>query len=94
MYKALSSDTVKAYSCFACANVKTYVRKWAKFHRHDDGWQTNFVQAEMLLLPVKYSLWKWFARNPRGFQGDFSMPLFKERYASNRCAGGNPFLHC
>eukprot|EP00973_Karenia_brevis_P034027 4693997-Karenia_brevis.AAC.1 len=29
MYKALNSDTVKTYSCFACANVKTYVRKWA-----------------------------------------------------------------
>eukprot|EP00973_Karenia_brevis_P014360 1955555-Karenia_brevis.AAC.1 len=22
------------------------------------------------------------------------MPLFKERYASKNCAGGNPFLHC
>eukprot|EP00973_Karenia_brevis_P051104 7096922-Karenia_brevis.AAC.1 len=58
MYKALNSVTVKAYSCFACANVKTYVRKWAKFHRHDDGWQTFFKQSEMLLLAVKSSLWK------------------------------------
>eukprot|EP00973_Karenia_brevis_P059957 8343753-Karenia_brevis.AAC.1 len=78
MYKALNSDTVKAYSCFACANVKTCVRKWAKFHRQDDCWQTNFRQAEMVLLPVKYSLWKWFARNPKTSQEKFSMPLFKE----------------
>eukprot|EP00973_Karenia_brevis_P012820 1741221-Karenia_brevis.AAC.1 len=48
----------------------------------------------MLLRPAKFSLWKWFAANPKAFQENFSMPLFKERYASNTCVGGNPFLHC
>eukprot|EP00973_Karenia_brevis_P048275 6701384-Karenia_brevis.AAC.1 len=48
----------------------------------------------MLLLPVKSFLWKWFAAKPKAFQDNFSMPLFKERYASNTCVGGNQFLHC
>eukprot|EP00973_Karenia_brevis_P000562 79948-Karenia_brevis.AAC.1 len=48
----------------------------------------------MLLLPAKSSLWKWFAANPKALQEHFSMPWFTERYASNTCAGGSPFLHC
>eukprot|EP00973_Karenia_brevis_P057825 8048754-Karenia_brevis.AAC.2 len=36
MYKALNREAVKAYCCLACAIVRTYVRKRAKFHRQDD----------------------------------------------------------
>ena len=52
MYKLLNSETVKAYCCFPCANEKTYVRKWAKFHRHDDGWESSWAASEMRLFPV------------------------------------------
>eukprot|EP00973_Karenia_brevis_P001145 156461-Karenia_brevis.AAC.1 len=55
-------------------------------------WLANFFkQSEILLLPVKSSLWKWCAADPKAFQENFSMPLFKEHYASKNCAGGNPF---
>ncbi len=93
MTKLLSSKTVEGLVCFTCANVRTNVKSWANITGSKDSACRIPTWSDIKYYAVEDSLWIWMKLFPKASLLNFSLEAFKERYASNTHADGNPFLY-
>jgi hypothetical protein len=86
-----NSKTIEAASCFVCAARHTFVQSWDNLC--DARWPATSRNMTVSWRPVRYSLWKWEEQNSEAFLDTFSLPRFKERYASDNRDDGNAFVN-
>ena len=104
MGRVLNSDAIRSLMCFACNGIFTFVKQWSCMHERfhpdadDNNKQTEFANSdkhsEIKMYTVQETLLRWLDRNREAFYDNFHLGRFKQRYASDSCADGNPFRNC
>ena len=88
MVRLLNSETVTGLTCFSCATVNTYVQSWCSMYHGESG-TCRVSRSDIQYRQVRYSLWAWLGRDASAFNANFSLALFKSRYATDDQEGGN-----